>query len=50
MGCADLKFKGLNFSVNIVDALIGCGGFVEKVKEDRDEDESSDKRVEHRQV
>ena len=41
MGCADLKFKSLNFSVDVVVALIGGSGFVEKVEEDGDEDESS---------
>ena len=41
MGCADLKFESLNFSINVVVASIGGGGFVEKVEEDGDEDESS---------
>ena len=50
MGCVDLKFKSLSFSVNVVVASVGGGRLVEKVEEDSDEDEGSSKGIEHERV
>jgi hypothetical protein len=50
VGCANLKFESLNFSVDVVIASIRSGWFVEKVEEHRDEDEDGGEGIEHRQV
>jgi hypothetical protein len=50
VGCADLKFESLNFSIDVVVVSIGGGWFVKKVEEYRHEDERSDKRIEHRHI
>jgi hypothetical protein len=47
MWCADLKFKGLNLSVNVVLATVGGGGLVDEVEKDDDKDESRGKGIEH---
>jgi hypothetical protein len=50
VGCVDLKFESLDFSINAVSASIGGSWFVEKVEKDGDEDESSCEQIEHRRV
>jgi membrane protein implicated in regulation of membrane protease activity len=45
--CADLKFESLNFSVNVVLSAVRSGRFVKQVEEDNDEDDGSNKGIEH---
>ena len=50
MWVGDLKFKGLNFSVDVIDASIGGSWFVEKIEEYGDENKSSDEGIKHKCV
>jgi hypothetical protein len=48
VGCADSEFKSLNLSVDVVDASIRGGRFVDEVEIDDDDDEDEGEEIEHR--
>lgn len=47
---ADLKFKGLNFSINVVDVAVRNGWAVKEVKEDEEKDDGEGEGTEHKHM
>jgi hypothetical protein len=48
VGCADLEFKSLDLSVDVVLAMVRGGRFVDEVEKDKNDDEGRGEGIKHR--